>query len=262
MNHLIDTHAHLYVDKFDDDRQEMMERAFDAGVQAVYLPNIDGDSIDAMHCLADRFPDRAFPMMGLHPCSVKDDFEAVLARMRRWFDDRPYWGIGETGIDLYWDASTEAIQRRAFDIQIDWAIDMELPIIIHSRSALDITIEMIQHKKCDALRGIFHCFDGTIEQAHAIMDVNFMIGIGGSATYKKSTTKDVIAEIGLSHIVLETDAPYLSPMPKRGKRNESAYLIHTAQFMADVLGTSLDLVAQATTRNASQIFKSSQKKLA
>lgn len=259
---LIDTHAHLYVKQFDEDRSAMVERALGAGVTSLYLPNIDVESIDPMHAMADQFPEIAFPMMGLHPCSVKEDFKDVLAGMRAQFDERSYVGVGETGIDLYWDTSTEAWQREAFAMQIDWAIELELPIVIHSRSALDITIEMIAERKCEALNGIFHCFDGTVEQARAIMETGFYLGIGGSTTYKKSKTVDVLREVGLSHVVLETDAPYLSPTPKRGKRNESAYLVHTATFVADGLELPLSTVAQATTGNAARIFGQAKKKMA
>ncbi len=255
MIEMIDTHTHLYLQQFEADRNEMIVRTINAGVVEMYLPNIDRSTIDSMHALSDEYPEHIFPMMGLHPCSVDDDYEATLDQMENLFATRSYSGIGETGIDLYWDTTKEKQQIESFRIQIEWAKEKGLPIVIHSRSALDLTISLISENHDERLNGIFHCFDGTLDQARKIMDLGFYMGIVGVITYKKSTISEVVKAIGLERIVLETDAPYLPPVPKRGKRNESSYLLYTAKFISEVLNLPLSLVAQQTTNNAEKIFK-------
>jgi TatD DNase family protein len=254
MNKLIDTHAHLYVEQFDGDQQEMLDRAFSAGIEEIYLPNIDEATIEPMMKLSQRFPQQLFPMMGLHPCSVEKDYELVLDRMEAGITAHRYYGIGETGIDLYWDESTKEIQIKSFVRQIQWAKKYRLPIVIHSRSALDVTIALIEEHQSEELTGIFHCFDGTEEQARRIINTGFYIGIGGVITYKKSHLPELISTIGIDRVVLETDAPYLSPVPKRGKRNESSYLSFVAEFIAQTLNMTLTTVTQITTLNARKIF--------
>ncbi len=254
MIQLIDTHAHLYVEQFKDDAADMIQRAIDTSVEKMYLPNIDESTVESMLSLCANYPSTLFPMMGLHPCSVDDGYMDVLDRMEQSFKKHTYSAIGETGIDLYWDDSKRKDQIASFRRQIQWAKDFDLPIVIHSRSALHLTIDIITEAHGGRLKGIFHCFDGDLDQAKRIIDLGFFIGIGGAVTYKKSKVVDVIRSIGLSNVVLETDSPYLSPVPKRGKRNESAFLMYTAKFIAESLDLPLKTVAEVTTRNARGIF--------
>lgn len=251
---LIDTHAHLYVEQFDKDRSEVLERAKKNGVNRVYLPNIDSSSIKAMLDLERKFPDRCFAMMGLHPCSVKDDYEEELAVVKQWLDKRSFAAVGEIGIDLYWDTSFFEQQKDAFLRQIDWAKALNLPIVIHSREATDVIIELLQGVNDDKLRGIFHCFTGAVEQARAITDMGFLLGIGGVLTFKNSGLDKTIAEVDLSHLVLETDAPYLAPVPFRGKRNESSYILHIAEKLAKIKKEDMENIARITTQNALDLF--------
>jgi len=251
---LIDTHAHLYVEQFDKDRSEVLERAKKNGVNRVYLPNIDSSSIKAMLDLERKFPDRCFAMMGLHPCSVKDDYEEELAVVKQWLDKRSFAAVGEIGIDLYWDTSFFEQQKDAFLRQIEWAKELDLPIVIHSREATDVIIELLQGVNDDKLRGIFHCFTGAVEQARAITDMGFLLGIGGVLTFKNSGLDKTIAEVDLSHLVLETDAPYLAPVPFRGKRNESSYILHIAEKLAKIKKEDMENIARITTQNALDLF--------
>ena len=252
---LIDTHTHLYAEQFDGDREQMLKRAFGSGVEQFYLPNIDSTSIDSMLALEAAYPEHCFAMMGLHPCSVKENYKEELAIVKNWLEKRPFCAVGEIGIDLYWDKSTFEIQKEAFLTQIDWAIELDLPIVIHSRESTDIIIEILQSVKQEKLRGIFHCFGGSVEQAEAIIDLGFLLGIGGVLTFKKAGLDKTMAEIDLMHVVLETDSPYLAPTPYRGKRNESAYVRLVAEQLAKVKERSLDEVAEITTTNALKLFK-------
>jgi len=251
---LIDTHAHLYLDQFSSDRDEIFSRMATAGISKVYLPNIDAGTIDALHSLCAEYPETALPAMGLHPCSVDENFHDVLDNMEALLNERDYKGIGETGIDLYWDTTKRELQEQSFQRQIDWCGAYKLPIIIHSRSALSDTISMIKSSQKGNLTGVFHCFDGTETEARQIIDAGFYLGIGGTATYKKSKTIDVLKKIGLDRVVLETDAPYLSPVPYRGKRNESSFVAETASFIATQLDVPLEEVCRQTTENANQLF--------
>ncbi len=251
----IDTHSHLYVEEFDADRPAMIARAVEAGVGRVYLPNIDSGSLAAMNALADAYPDLAFPMIGLHPCSVKENVEDELALVESELKTGRYHGVGETGIDLYWDTTFRAAQIEAFSRQIEWAKAYDLPVIIHSRESQDLTIDLVREQQDGTLRGIFHCFSGTREQALAIHDLGFMIGIGGVVTYKKTDLPDVLPGVPRDMIVLETDAPYLAPVPYRGKRNESSYLPVIGRKVAECLGLTPEEVARITSANSLRVFR-------
>lgn len=255
MHALIDTHAHLYSSKFDHDRSDMVRRAIAAGVTRMYLPNIDSESIDAMLALEAEFPEHCFAMMGLHPSHVKPDtYGQELALVENWLGRRPWVGVGETGIDLYWDKTTLPIQQIAFARQIEWAKDLGRPIIIHSRESNEECLALVKAGQDGRLRGIFHCFSGTVEQAKRMIDLGFMLGIGGTLTYAKSELPAVLREIPLEHLVLETDAPYLPPVPHRGKRNESAYVRLVAEMLSEVKVLPVAEIARATTANALRMF--------
>lgn len=256
MSHtFIDSHAHLYVDQFDADLSEVVKRSLAADVTKVLLPNIDIESIDRMFSLCDSYPDFFHPMVGLHPCSVKDDFEEVLKKIHPYLDDNRVVAVGEMGTDLYWDKTFINEQKKAFDIQCHWAIERELPIVIHCRESIDLTIELVRKLQTGNLKGVFHCFGGSLEQAEAIIDLGFMVGIGGVSTFKKSSTlRDTIGQIPLDSILLETDAPYLSPHPYRGKRNESSYIPLIAEIIAASHEVTLDEVAEFSTNNAKRLF--------
>lgn len=233
----------------------MVRRAIHAGVTRIYLPNIDAESIDGMLALETEFPDNCFAMMGLHPCSVQPEtYETELALVEKWLGQRKWAGIGETGIDLYWDKTTLEIQQIAFARQCEWAKELGRPIIIHSRVANREAIEVVRQAQDGRLRGIFHCFSGTLEEAKAMIDLGFMLGIGGTLTYPKSELPALLREIPLEHIVLETDAPYLPPVPHRGKRNESAFVRHTADALSEAKVLPLVEIARTTTANALRMF--------
>jgi TatD DNase family protein len=251
---LIDTHTHLYVAKFKDDRDKVIQRAVEAGVEQFYLPNIDSQHIDDLLALEAAYPKRCFAMMGLHPCSVKENWEEELAIVKSWLERRSFVAIGEIGIDLYWDKSFLAQQEAAFRQQIDWAKAYDIPIVIHSRESTQEVIEVLQDLKDEKLRGIFHCFGGSVAEANAITDLGFYLGIGGVLTFKKSGLAETMRAIDLKHIVLETDAPYLTPAPFRSKRNESAYVKLIAEKLASVKEISVAEVAAVTTENALNIF--------
>ncbi len=254
---LIDTHAHLYAKQFDEDREEMLRRAEKAGIHRFYLPNIDSTSIEVMLELEATHPDKCFAMMGLHPCSVKADYEKELTIVEQWLGRRSFCAVGEIGIDLYWDKTLLEEQKDAFRRQINWAKELQVPIIIHARDALDIIIDIVKEEKDERLQGIFHCFGGTLEQAQSIMDLEFYMGLGGVLTYKKAKLDEIVRNIPMDHLVLETDAPYLAPTPKRGKRNESAYMSFVAQKLANIKELSLEEVAKITTKNALKVFDKS-----
>jgi len=254
---LIDTHTHLYSKKFDQDREQMMARAFDAGVEQFFLPNIDSESIEGMLDLEQKYPGQCFPMMGLHPCSVKENYKEELRTVKEWLDQRPFSAVGEIGLDLYWDKTFIVEQKEAFNLQMEWAKELGIPIVIHTRDAMDLTIEMVEAAKDERLKGIFHCFTGNLEQAQRILNLDgFYLGLGGVLTFKNGGVDKVIADesIPMERLVLETDAPYLAPSPKRGKRNESAYVRLVAEKLAEVKGISLEEVSKQTSANAHQIF--------
>jgi TatD DNase family protein len=253
---LIDTHTHLYSSKFDSDRDQMINRAIDAGVDKFFLPNIDGSSIEGMLALESTYPDRCFPMMGLHPCSVNERYREELGLVKSWLDKRPFSAVGEIGLDLYWDKTYIEEQKTAFRLQMEWAKDLEIPIVIHTREAMDLAIDMVAEAKDSRLQGIFHCFTGNLEQARRIIDLDFYLGLGGVLTFKNGGVDKVVedASIPMEKLVLETDAPYLAPTPKRGKRNESAYIQLVAEKLATVKQLSYEEVCRRTTENAEQIF--------
>lgn len=253
---LIDTHTHLYSEQFAEDREAMIQRAIEAGVEKFFLPNIDAASVQGMKELAVKYPLRCYPMMGLHPCSVNEKVEEELALVKKELDEAHYHAVGEIGIDLYWDKSFQAQQEMAFRQQIAWAKEKNLPIVIHCREAFDEILSILDEVNDDRLSGIFHCFTGTIEQAKHILNYgDFKLGIGGVVTFKNSGLDQVVAQLQLEDLVLETDAPYLAPAPYRGKRNESAYLVKVAEKLADIYQISLTEVAEVTTKNALQIFQ-------
>lgn len=251
---LIDTHAHLYAQEFDADRMEVWQRAKDQGIQHIFLPNVDQHSIAAMLDFAAMDPEHLHPMIGLHPCSVKADYQEELELVRQWLDKRPFCAIGEIGIDLYWDKTWLSAQEEAFLTQVHWAMERQLPVVIHSRESTDLIISHLKPIASDNLRGIFHCFSGTVAQAMEIIDMGFLLGIGGVLTFKKAGLDQVVSQIPLQHIVLETDAPYLAPVPYRGKRNESSYTKIVAEKLAEILGTDIEEVAAVTSANAKRLF--------
>lgn len=252
---MIDTHTHLYSSEFDLDRPEVISKAIESGVSKFLLPNIDSTSIQGMHQLVEEFPDYCFPMMGLHPCSVKENWEEELTIAKSWLDKGNYCAVGEIGIDLYWDKSTLAIQQLAFRQQIDWAKEKKLPIVVHVRDAFTECFEIVDELNSKELSGVFHCFSGNLEQAkHIINYGDFKLGIGGVATFKNGGLDKVLPEIGLEHLILETDSPYLAPAPHRGKRNESSYLGLIASRIAELKNVSVDEVIVATTKNALSLF--------
>jgi TatD DNase family protein len=251
---LSDTHTHLYIPEMREQIGALMHRAQQNRVQKFYLPNIDSNSLNDVFSLCDLYPNTCFPMMGLHPCSVKENFEEELSFIEKYIDDNRVIAIGEIGIDLYWDKTFLEQQKVAFRKQIHWAKERKLPIVIHCREAFDEIYEILIEEKDELLRGIFHCFTGNLEQANKIIELGFYLGIGGVLTYKNSGLTEVIKDIDLQHIVLETDSPYLSPVPYRGKPNESSYLLHIAEKLSDVKNCSLEQIANITSENAIKIF--------
>ncbi len=252
----IDTHTHLYSEEFNEDRAAMIERAMGFGVKKFMLPNIESSSIAGMFDLVEKYPGVCFPMMGLHPCSVKENYKAELEIVKNWLEKRhDFVAVGEIGIDLYWDKTFLKQQEESFRFQIDLAIQHNLPIVIHCREAFD-DIYTILSSYSKLPPGIFHCFSGTLEQANKVLDLGgFKLGIGGVLTFKNSGLDKVVEQIDLKHLVLETDSPYLAPLPFRGKRNESAYLIHVAEKLALLKNESLTTISRITSQNAAEIFE-------
>lgn len=253
---MIDTHTHLYAEEFDEDRKEAIQRAINKRITEFYLPAIDSESHEKMLQLEAEYPGQIFSMMGLHPCYVKPEtWEQELEIVKNYLDQRIFPAIGEIGIDLYWDKTTLDIQVKAFEQQIDWAIEKDLPIVIHTRESFDETFEVLGRKKHPKLRGIFHCFSGDLEQAKHAIDLNFILGIGGVVTFKNGKIDQFLNEIPLDKIVLETDSPYLAPVPFRGKRNESSYLDLVAGKLVDIYKVDFSEIDRITTENARKLFK-------
>lgn len=253
---LIDTHTHLFAEEFDLDRTEVVQRAISAGVTKFFLPNIDSYSIVKMLQLEKQFPENCFAMMGLHPCSVNEKYNEELSVVEHWLSKRKFSALGEIGMDYHWDKTFIPQQKDAFSRQIDLAKKYSLPVVIHQRECFDDIFELIKSKNTGGLKGIFHCFTGTSEQAHKIISLGgFKMGIGGAVTYKNSKLPEVLEQIDMKHIVLETDSPYLPPVPYRGKRNESFYLTLVAEKVAQVKHVPAEEVAKITTTNALQIFE-------
>ncbi|MDP5107145.1 MAG: TatD family hydrolase [Polaribacter sp.] len=251
---ITDTHTHLYSEQFDEDRKEMMQRAKDAGVSRFFIPAIDSSHTESMFLLEKEFPDDVFLMMGLHPTYVNENYVEELAHVKKWLDQRNFYAIGEIGIDLYWDKSFLIQQQEAFKTQIKWAKEKKLPIVIHCRDAFDEIFEVLESEKSEDLRGIFHCFTGSLEQAKQAISYNMKLGIGGVATFKNGKIDKFLNEIDLKHIVLETDSPYLAPTPFRGKRNESAYITNVVDKLATIYGISFNEIAEITTQNSKDVF--------
>jgi TatD DNase family protein len=251
---LTDTHCHLYHEDFNEDRQQVMERAGTEGVGRFFLPAIDSTFIGAMLQMESDFPGRCFAMMGLHPCSVKENYADELLVAEQWLSARKFAAIGETGLDFYWDKTFIPQQYDAFRQQVNWAKKYNIPVVIHSRQSTPECIAVIQEMHDERLTGIFHCFGGSIEEARQITDLGFYLGIGGVITYKNSGLAAVIEKLPLNNILLETDAPYLTPAPFRGKRNESAYLKYIVQKIAAVKNMRVEEVAELTTLNAQKVF--------
>ena len=252
---LTDTHTHLYAKQFDEDIDTVIQNCIDKGITRFFLPNIDASSIDAMLSLGLQYPKNCFPMMGLHPTSVDENYQETLTLIENWLTKQKFCAIGEIGIDLYWDSSFLKQQQDAFRFQIALAKKHQLPFVIHCRDAFDEIFEILDELNDTDMRGIFHCFTGTIEQAQHIINYgNFKIGIGGVVTFKNAGLDKVVEQIALKHLVLETDAPYLAPTPYRGKRNESTYLYLIAEKVASLHHTSIEEVAAVTTKNSVEIF--------
>ena len=255
---IIDTHTHIYLEDFDPDIEDAIQRAEKIGVKYFMLPNIDSTSIAQVKKLHAKFPASCFPMMGLHPCSVKENFKGELKIAEEELfnnSEIKYYGVGECGLDYYWDKTFILQQKEALHIQSKWAKDLNLPIILHTRDSMDDGIELIKGEQNGKLKGIFHCFGGTIEQAQQIIDLGFLMGIGGVLTYKKSGLDEVLKNIDLKYLVLETDAPYLTPVPFRGKRNEPAYLEYILTRLAEVKNCTKEEVAKITSENAMNLFR-------
>lgn len=249
-----DTHTHLYSQEFENDKIQLIEKAIKNGVTRLFMPNVDVHSIQPMLDLVWQFPENCFPMMGLHPCSVDEHVEANLFQIQKWFKKRPFYAVGEIGLDFYWSTEFKDQQISAFKKQCQWAIQYNLPINIHSRNATDEVIAILTDMQHPKLRGIFHCFSGNAEQAKQVTELGFYLGIGGVLTFKNSGLDKAIENIDLKHLVLETDAPYLAPVPYRGKRNESFYTIEVAKKLAELKKVGLQKVADMTTENSKIIF--------
>ncbi len=250
----VDTHSHIYSEEFSSDRNEVIVNALKSGVNTIILPNIDSSTIKAMLDLADSGPNMFIPLIGLHPTSVKEDFKKELEIMEYWLNKRNFLGIGEIGIDLYWDKTFINEQTEAFRIQIGWAKKAGIPIVIHVRDSFPEVFEVIEKEKDESLRGVFHSFTGNLEQADKVIELGFKIGVGGIVTFRNSGMDEVVKQISLQHIVIETDSPWLAPVPYRGKRNESAHVALIADKIASLHEISLEEVGRITTHNAKQLF--------
>lgn len=251
---LTDTHTHFYYNVHTEKIEEQMQRCRENHIYRLFLPNVDSASIQPVLDTVAAYPDSCFPMLGLHPCSVKEDYKEELDAIEKAIGQHRIYAIGEIGLDLYWDKSTLEWQKDAFRTQVGWAKQLGLPIDIHCREAFDEMFELLDELHDDKLFGVFHCFTGNLQQAQHAIDLGFKLGIGGVVTFKKSGLDDVVRQIDLQHIVLETDAPYLAPSPFRGKENESSYLHYVAQKLADIYQIGIEKVAEITTQNSKEVF--------
>ncbi len=256
---IIDTHTHLYLDDFKDDIDKVMLNAFNDGVEEFYLPAIDSSETEAMLLLESKYPGKCFAMIGLHPCSVKENYKRELMYVHEWLQKRQFIAIGEVGLDFYWDKTFTDQQYESFHQQIEWALQYDLPLVIHTRDAMQQTIDVVKKYTDKGLHGIFHCFSGNYQNALDIVNAGFLLGIGGIVTYKNAGIAEVVKEIDLTNIVLETDSPYLTPVPFRGKRNESGYIKYIVRKIAEIKNISFEEVAAITTTNAEKIFSVSKK---
>jgi TatD DNase family protein len=251
---LTDTHTHLYSSEFNSDRDAVIARAVAKGISRFFIPAIDSGYVEAMYELEKNYPKEVFLMMGLHPTSVKDNYKEELLHVEKQFNERSFIAVGEIGIDLYWDTSTLEIQKKAFKIQIQLAKKYKLPIVIHCRDAFDEIFDVLETEHDDDLYGIFHCFTGTLEQAKRAISFNMKLGIGGVVTFKNGKIDTFLSQIDIEHIVLETDSPYLAPVPYRGKRNESSYLSFISKKVSELYGISEEELAEITTKNSKDVF--------
>ncbi|WP_240207316.1 TatD family hydrolase [Vibrio sp. CyArs1] len=252
---MIDTHAHIYATEFDNDRDEVVQRARAAGIEHILLPNIDLESIEPMLATEAAYPDMCRSMMGLHPCYVDGDVEQTLKAIYSWFDKHNFIAVGEIGIDLYWDKTYKAEQERAFITQLNWAKEVDLPVVVHTRDSIEETLTLLKGEQDGNLSGVFHCFGGNLDEAKAINDLGFHLGLGGVSTFKNSGMDKVIPELDLDWVILETDCPYLAPVPHRGKRNEPAYTELVLKRIADVRTMSEQQILDITTQNAKSLFR-------
>ncbi len=250
----IDTHTHIYLKEFDEDIDTVMDRAEKAGVKKMFLPSIDSSHFNEIFSLEKKYPNNCFAMMGLHPCSVNENYMQELDLIKSQLEKRKFIAVGEIGLDFYWDKTYAKHQIESFEQQMQWALEYNLPISIHTRNAMQETIDIVKPFSKKGLKGVFHCFGDNVEFANKIIELNFLLGIGGVVTYKKSGLNETLKEISLEHIVLETDAPYLTPVPHRGKRNESSYIKIIAQHIAEIKRESIETVAMITTQNAENIY--------
>ncbi|WP_421765693.1 TatD family hydrolase [Ekhidna sp.] len=251
---MIDTHAHIYLEHFQEDIDQVVERAQERGIDKILMPNIDQTSIDQMLYLEEKYPNICYPMMGLHPCSVKEDFERELKLVEDWFEKRKFIAVGEMGTDLYWDKTFWEQQQEAFHFQCQLALRYDIPVVIHCRETIDETIELVEEYKNDGLKGVFHCFTGSEQQGKQITDLGFYLGLGGVSTFKNGGMDKIIPQLDRTRIILETDSPYLTPAPHRGKRNEPAYVSIIAGKVSEYLGISKEALDELTTANANALF--------
>lgn len=251
---LIDTHAHIYSEEFLQDVDEVLQRAYDNDVKKIILPNIDSGTVKRLIDLNDAYPHLCYPLMGLHPTSVAADYREELEAVEYWLDKRKFYGVGEIGIDLYWDRNFLKEQQDAFRYQIKLAKSRQLPVVIHVRDSFNEVFSVIKEEQDGNLKGIFHCFSGTETEAKQVIEQGFLLGIGGVITFKNNDLKNVVGKVAIENLVIETDAPYLTPAPKRGKRNESAYLVYVAQALAKIYDISVNEVAEITSENARKLF--------
>ena len=255
MCNIVDTHSHLFVEEFDGDRAEVMQRAREAGVQYVLMPNINLVSVEPMLRTCAEYPDFCFPMLGLHPTEVGGDNGEVLAALKALLNKHNFIAIGEVGLDFYWDKTYKNEQLSVFEEQIGWALEHDLPLVIHSREAFPELYSLFSHYKDTSIRGVFHSFTGTADEAHALLEFpGFMLGVNGVVTFKNSTLPQTLSEVPLSRIVVETDSPYLAPVPYRGKRNESAYIVRVIERLAEIYACSSEVVVEQTRSNAFKVF--------
>lgn len=255
MNFWTDTHAHIYLNDFDADRDDILRNCKEQHIEKIYMPNVDHTSVDAMLEVEHRNPNHCVAMMGLHPCYVKKDFEKELYVVENWLSKRKFAAVGEIGTDLYWDKTFWEHQKEAFKLQVGWAKKYGLPVVIHCRESIDETIELLEPLADENLRGIFHCFSGNFSQATKIIAMGFYLGIGGVATFKNGGLDKVLPEIDLTSLVLETDSPYLAPVPHRGKRNSPEFIPLVAKKVSELKNISIHDVQEVTTKNALKIFE-------
>jgi len=251
---IIDTHSHIYLAEFDVDRESMLMKAENEGINLILMPAVDQETYLAMLKIEKEFPEKCHSMMGLHPCSIKEGYKQGLKIAEEYLEKRKFVAVGETGLDFYWDKTFTKEQYESFQTQIEWAKHYDLPVVIHSRNSIDECISTIKKSQQGNLKGVFHCFSGDEKQAKAIIDLGFYLGIGGVVTFKNSGLDKVMVDIDMKNIVLETDAPYLAPVPFRGKRNECSYLKYVVEKLAEIKNVSKEDIAEITTKNAKELF--------